>query len=352
MTAVRGEREAGRRPASPIVEAAAILAAALAVSASVVLVAGGDPFRALAALAEGAFGGPYQVATVLTKTCPVLLTGLSVSLAFRSGFWNIGAEGQFVAGAIAGSALALAAPAVPAPLVLPASLIAAAAAGGLLAWGAALLKSARGAQEVITTILLNFVALHALSYCVTGPLQERARTQPVSDLIPEGARLARLAGSAYPLHAGILVALALAAAAHVLLFRTGLGLEMRAVGLAPEAARHARIPVGSRIAAGALLSGGIAGLAGMVEIAGSLHRLYPTISPGYGYTGIAVALLARNHPLWVVPSALFFGALEAGSTRLEQDAGVAYHLVLVVQATIIGASALLAARRAVAARET
>jgi simple sugar transport system permease protein len=329
---------------------ALVLAAALAASCAVVLAAGGDPARALAALARGAFGGPFQIATVLTKTCPILLTGLSVSLAFRAGFWNVGAEGQLVAGAVAGAALALALPGAPALLLVPACFAAAALAGGALAWVAALLKLVRGAHEVITTILLNFVALHFLSFCVNGPLQERAATQPVSDLIPEAARLARVAGSAYPLHAGILLAAALPIAASALLFRTALGLEIRAVGLAPEAARHVRIPVARRIAAGALLSGGLAGLAGMIEIAGVLHRLYDKISPGYGFTGIAVALLARNHPLGVVPAALFFGALEAGSTRLQQDAGVSYLLVLVVQAVIIGASAFLAMRRAREAR--
>ncbi len=327
-----------------------VLAAGLAVSGAVVAAAGGDPVRAFAALARGAFGGPYQILTVLTKTCPILLTGLSVALAFRAGFWNIGAEGQLTVGAIAGTALALALPGAPAVLLIPAALLVAALAGGSLAWAAAHLKLARGAQEVITTILLNFVALHFLSFVVNGPLQERARTQPVSDLIPAGARLARVAGRAYPLHAGIFLAVALAIVAYFVLFRTALGLEIRAVGLAPEAARHARIPVARRIAAGALLSGGIAGVAGMVEISGVLHRLYDKISPGYGYTGIAVALLARNHPIGVIPAALFFGALEAGATRVQQEAGVSYHIVLVVQAVIIAACAVLAARRARDAR--
>jgi simple sugar transport system permease protein len=131
--------------------------------------------------------------------------------------------------------------------------------------------------------------------------------------------------------------------AYALLFRTGFGLEIRAVGLAPEAARHARVPVASRILAAASLSGAAAGLAGAVEVAGNLHRLYDKISPGYGYSGIAVALLARNHPLWVIPSALFFAALDAGSTRMQQEAGVSYLLVQVVQAVVVAAAAFVAA---------
>jgi simple sugar transport system permease protein len=329
----------------------AVLALALGAAAFVVMLSGGDPLRALGALARGAFGGRYQILTTLTKSCPLILTGLAASIAFRTGFWNIGAEGQLIAGAVAAVAASLALAAlsdaalVPA-LMIPASLAAAAAAGGALALAAAFLKLRRGAHEVITTILLNFVALHFLSYCVNGPLQERAATQPVSELIPAAARLPRIAGSANPLHAGIVIAVVLAIAAYVLLFRTAAGLELRAVGLAPNAARHARIPVGSRIAVAALLSGGAAGLAGAIEIAGNLHRLYDKISPGYGYTGIAVSLLARNHPIWVIPAALFFGALDAGATRMQREAGVSYLLVLVVQAIVIVAAAVAAARRA------
>ncbi len=334
---------------SPAAAAAGVLACAFLAAALVVLLAGGDPARALGALMRGAFGGRYQLATLVTKACPLIFTGLAASIAFRTGFWNIGAEGQLIAGAIAAVALSFWLDALPALVLIPAALCAAAAAGGALALVAALLKLRRGAQEVITTILLNFVALHFLSYCVNGPLQEAARTQPVSDLIPVAARLPRIAGSAFPLHAGIFVALALAAVAYVVMFRTAFGLEIRAVGFAPVAARHARIPVASRIVAAALLSGGMAGLAGAVEIAGNLHRLYDKISPGYGYAGIAVALLARNHPLWVIPAAFFFGALDAGSTRMQQEAGVSYLLVLVVQAIIIASAAVAAARRVPAA---
>jgi len=338
-----------RAARSPAAGAAGVLGAALLAAAVVVLLAGGDPARALGALARGALGGRYQLATLVTKACPLILTGLAASIAFRTGFWNIGGEGQLVAGAIAAVVVSFALAALPAAALIPAAFVAAAAAGGAFALVAALLKLRRGAQEVITTILLNFVALHFLSYCVNGPLQEASRTQPVSDLIPAAARLPRIAGSALPLHAGIAVALALAVAAYVLLFRTAFGLEIRAVGLAPVAARHARIAVGSRVAAAALLSGGMAGLAGAIEISGNLHRLYDKISPGYGYSGIAVALLARNHPLWVIPAALFFGALDAGSTRMQQEAGVSYLLVLVVQAIIIASAAVAAARRAPAA---
>lgn len=345
----RGSRLA--RLATGVAPTIAVLALAFGVAAVIVLLAGGDPLRAIGALAQGAFGGRYQILTLLTKTCPLILTGLAASLAFRTGFWNIGAEGQLIAGAIAAAATTFVLAALPKAahvpaLMIPVSLAAAAAAGGALALAAALLKLRRGAHEVITTILLNFVALHFLSFCVNGPLQERAATQPVSELIPVAARLPRIAGSAYPLHAGIFIAVALAIVAYWLLFRTAAGLELRAVGFAPNAARHARIPVGSRIAAAALLSGGAAGLAGAIEIAGNLHRLYDKISPGYGYTGIAVSLLARNHPLWIVPAAIFFGALDAGSTRMQREAGVSYLLVLVVQAIVIVAAAVAAARRA------
>lgn len=324
-----------RRLAEALLAPVAMAAAALALCAVVVALAGASPAAALRALWAGAFGSTYAVWTVVAKTTPLLLTGLAVALAFRCGFWNIGAEGQFTVGAIAAAAVGLSATGAPGALLAPAAFSAAVAAGAAWCLIAAVLRTKRGANEVITTIMLNFVALYFLSYCVHGPLQEAARTQPVSDLVPPSMRLARIAGPQYPAHAGIFVALAAAALLDVLLLRTTAGYRVRAVGLAPQTARLSGISVAGNVLLTALLSGGLAGLAGAVEITGVLHRLYDRVSAGYGYTAIAVALLARLRPAAVLPAALFFGALDAGSSRLQQDAGVSYVVVLVVQAVVI-----------------
>jgi simple sugar transport system permease protein len=325
----------------------ALIAAALAASALVVLASGHDPLAALSALFEGAFGSAYGFANVWTKTCPLLLTGLAVLVAFRAGFWNIGAEGQFAVGAIAAGWIGAMTwlPPVVHPLVAFAAAFAAGAAWCLIA---AWLRVRRGALEVISTILLNFVALYLLSWLVHGPLMQESGAQPIGDPVAPSARLPRLFGGGTTLHAGILIALAAAAAGHFLFSRTETGFRLDAVGRNPRAAAWAGIPVGRALITAAAISGGLAGLGGAVEVLGVLERLFDKVSPGYGFTAIAVALLARLKPAALLPAALFFGALEAGSSRMQQVAGVSHVLVLVVQAIVILASAasgVLAARK-------
>lgn len=341
---------ATRRPAGTrlALQQTGILLAAVVLSGVLVVAAGKDPFRAMAALLEGAFGSAYGFLNVWTKACPLLLAGLAVLVAFRAGFWNIGAEGQFVVGAIVAGWLGTATgwpPVVHQIAVLAAASVAGASWCLLAAW----LKVRRGAFEVISTIMLNFVALYVLSWLVHGPLQQASGAQPVGDPIAASAELPRLFGRGYTLHAGILLALAAVGAGHVFLARTETGFRIRAVGMNARAAAWAGIPVTRSLMAAAAVSGGLAGAAGAVEVLGVLGRLFDKVSPGYGFTAIAVALLARLRPLALLPAALFFGALEAGSSRMQQDADVSYVLVLVIQAVVILASVttgLLARREA------
>jgi simple sugar transport system permease protein len=314
-----------------------MLAGGLAVSALLVLAAGQDPAAAMAALFRGAFGSAYGFLNVWTKACPLLLTGLAVLVAFRAGFWNIGAEGQLVLGAVAAGWIGTAS-GVPAGLHPALALAAAFAAGAAWCLVAAWLRVRRGASEVIATLLLNFVALYLLSWLVHGPLMQASGAQPIGDPVAESARLPRLFGRTFTPHAGLLLAFAAVGAAHVALARTETGFRLRAVGLNPRAAAWAGVPVERSVVTAAVLSGGIAGVAGGVEILGVLGRLYDKVSPGYGFTAIAVALLARLRPVALVPAALFFGALEAGSSTMQQEAGVSHVLVLVVQAVVILAS--------------
>jgi len=268
------------------------------------------------------------------KAIPLILTGLAVALAFRCQIWNIGAEGQFLGGMLACLWVGAQGVVLPAGLWLAAALATGMAAGALWAGVAAALKLGRGVPEVISTIMLNFIALRLVSYAVTGPLQEPERLAPQTALIAEAARLARL-GEGTRLHAGLYLALMAVLGVTLLLFFTVAGFRLRAVGLNPVAAGTARIPVARTTAIAFLVSGALAGLAGAVELAGVNHRIYEGSSPGYGYTAIAVALLGRLHPVGVMVAGLFFGAMAAGSSEMQRSAGISSVVIYVIQAITI-----------------
>lgn len=316
----------------------ALLAGAIVLSSALVFISGKNPFDAWSALAAGSFGSWNAFLNVWTKTCPLLLTGLAVAIAFRSGFWNIGAEGQFIAGAIAAGAIG-AMSGIPAPIHYALVAIGGFGAGALWCLAAAWLRFHRGASEVISTILLNFIAAYLLAWLVHGWLMQESRAQPIGDPIAQALRLPRVGGAGSTLHVGVFFALLSSFAGHHFFRRTKTGFHLRAVGANPVASTWAGIPVRRRIAIAAILSGGIAGLAGVMEILGVLGRLFDRVSPGYGFTAIAVALLARLEPLALIPSAFLFGALDAGSSRMQQEAGVSHVLVLVIQGIVILASA-------------
>ena len=295
--------------------------------------------EALLALLSGSVGSLAAWGATLRETAPLLITGLAVALAFRGGVWNIGAEGQLLAGALCATVIATRwCVGAPAWVLVPAVVLAGACGGALFGAIAGGLRAARGVSEVISTILLNFVATCLISLAVHGPLQEAARAYPKSDPFPAAALLPALGR----VHAGLLLALALACVLHVLVWRTPFGFRLRAVGLAPTAARFAGISP-ERVALSTLvLSGALAGLAGACEVAGVTGQLYEGLSAGTGYTAIAVALLARLQPLWVIPSALLFGALEAGAAAMQREAGVPAEATKIVQGVVILVSAALA----------
>jgi len=292
-----------------------------------------------------------ELAAVLARATPLLIAGLAVALAFRAGIWNIGAEGQLLAGAVVAAWIGTRWGVESRLVALAVIPVAAAVAGALWAAVPALLRARFGVIEVITTIMLNFVAEHLVGYLVHGPLQEAARTYPQSDPIAAAARLAPIV-SGTRLTLAFPAAVLLAVLLWVFLTRTTPGFALRAGGASPLAARvSGRIRVTRVTAYAFLASGAIAALAGAAEVSGVTFALYERLSPGYGYTAIAVALLARLHPLWIVASALFFGALEAGAAALQRSAGVPSVTVYAVEAAIIIALVVMdrTARRAVAA---
>jgi simple sugar transport system permease protein len=310
----------------------AVAAAALAASALVLLAAGASPLLALGALAEGALGDGFAIADTLGKTSPLVLTGLAVAIAFRAGVWNIGAEGQFLVGALAATAAAVPLGGAPAPVALLSALAAGAAAGGCWAVIAAMLRVHRNVSEVIATIMLNFVAIRLVGFAVHGPLMESAGRYPQSEALAASARLPMLASG---VHSGVLVAALLVPITWLVLHRTALGFRWRAAGDNAEAARLAGLAPAGAIVSAMAVSGSLAGFAGAIEVTGMTGRLFEQFSGGQGYTAIAVALLARSNPFGVAASALFFGALAAGSGSMQRVAGVSAVFVAIVQALAI-----------------
>ena len=308
------------------------LAGALVVSAFIVLLSGHNPLTAFAALIEGAFGSRDSLSEVAVKACPLLLTGLAIAVSFQAGVWNIGVEGQLLMGALALAAVGTRT--LPAAVALPVNLGLAAMLGALWAGVAGMLKLRRNVNEVISTIMLNFIALGLISYLVQGPLMEAAGRYPQTDAIASAAWMPRMVAG-YRLHYGLPLAVLIAVALHVLLYRSVAGYEMRAAGLNATAARLAGIAVERRLLLALTLSGALAGLAGGIEVSAVTHRLYERFSPGWGFTAIAVGLLGRLSPAGVVVAALFFGALDAGSNAMQRTAGVSSVLVSVIQGIVI-----------------
>ena len=314
-----------------------------------ITLAGHDAGLALGAMFRGAFGSWFALTSAtLPRSIPLIILGFGFALAFRAGALNIGGEGQFLAGAIAATWVGLHARDLPPVLAVSALLLAAALAGMLWIVVPVWLRLRFGVLEVISTLLLNFVAAALVSFMVLGPLQEPLGIYPQSDLIASSARLPVLPGTR--LHLGFLVAVALAGAGAWVFSRTIWGFRLRAVGVGPKAARiTGRIDTNRVTAVALLLSGSIAGLAGGVEIAGVTRALFQNLSPGYGFTAIAVALLARGNPIGILGSGLLFGALAAGAGAMQREAGipsVAGHVVeAVVIVTVLLADAVTRSRR-------
>lgn len=271
---------------------------------------------------------------VLVKATPLLLTGAAVTFAFVGGYWNIGAEGQLYAGAVAATAIGLQVGNLPAWIVLPLMLIGGFLAGALWALTPALLKVKLAIDEVVTTLLLNSVALFGVSALLNGPWRNPVSQWPQSPDIAASAIFPKLVARSR-LHLGFLLALVIMLLLWYILTQTTHGLRMRAVGLGTEAARFAGINVERTLLTSALVSGGIAGLAGVNEIAGIHYHLIDAISPGYGYTGILIATLGSLTAWGVTLAALLIGLIDTGAQTVSRVLGVPVYLGDVIQATLL-----------------
>jgi simple sugar transport system permease protein len=275
------------------------------------------------------------VVDMLVHATPLIIAGLAVAIAFRAGIWNIGADGQFITGATAAAWVGVTAPAAIGWLALPIALVAGAIAGGIWAAVAAWLRSRFGVLEVISTIMLNFIATYGASYLVRGPLQEPTHVFPQTSSIVTGAHMPVLVAGTR-LHWGFVIALGLAALTWWVMKFSAVGFRIRASGVNPFAARSAGLVDVPRVTTAAfVVSGTIAGIAGAIEVSGVTFALYENISPGYGYTAIAVALLAGLNPLGVIGTGILFGGLEAAAGTIQRNAGIPATTASVIEAVVI-----------------
>lgn len=309
--------------------------ATLLIASFLVLLAGASPFNVFWLVAKGAAGSQFALLETLTRATPLIFTGLAVAVAFRAKLWNIGAEAQLYIGAVVTVVLGTGAVAMPSPVLIPLIMICAMLAGALLLLGPAILKVRFGVDEVVTTLLLNFIIILFVSMLLEGALKDpMGLGWPQSKRVIADAQLPRLI-QGKRLHFGFVIALASAAIVWIVMKKTTLGYEMRAVGNNAEAARFAGIPVNGVLIKTALLSGGLAAMAGFSEVAGLKGNLTLDLSPGFGYTGIVVAMLAILNPLGVVVSAIFVAGIFVGADAMSRSAGVPSYIAQVMVATAL-----------------
>lgn len=314
---------------------AAALGMTILIGSGLALIAGADPFATLGLILQGAAGSQFALLETLNRATPLIFTGLAVAVAFRAKLWNIGAEAQLYMGAVATVVLGTGALAWPSYALWPAMALAAVLAGALTLLIPALLKVRLGVDEVVTTLLLNFIVLLFVSLLLEGPLKDpRGMGWPQSPRLIPDARLPRIVDG-LRLHWGFALALIAAVAVWLLQTRTTLGFAMRAVGANPRAAAFAGIPVGRVVIWTALISGGLAALAGFSEVAGLRGNLTRDLSPGFGYTGIIVAMLALLHPLGVVAVAIFVAGVFVGADSMSRAAGVPSYIADILLATAL-----------------
>ena len=313
------------------------LLAVLAVAAALVAVAGAPVGPSFGLMAQGGFGSVFALSETLTRAIPLVFTSLAATVAFKARLFNIGAEGQLYAGAIAAVAVGSADLALPTPLLMAAMLGAAMLAGAALLLGPALAKQWWNVDEVVSTLLLNFITLLAVGALLDGPMKDPgAMGWPQSPALPDGLTLDKLVPQTR-VHTGLLLAGGAALGFWLLLRFTTLGFDIRALGANTRAAAFAGVPVSRTVVLVALLSGGLAGLAGAVEVAGRTGYVTLDMSPGYGYTGIVIAMLAGLHPVAVVAASVLVAGVLVGADSMSRSIGVPTYL-----ADVVVASALLA----------
>jgi simple sugar transport system permease protein len=307
------------------------LAAALLVGAIILLLMGVNPIEAYGAMVQGVFGTKSGLTQSIVKATPLLLVGLGICIAFRASVINIGAEGQIILGALAATWFSLTFRSWPGAILLPLTLVAGFAGGAFWGFIPGVLKARLGVNEILSTVMLNVIAIQLMNLLIRGPLIDPAGVEAgtylaQSERLPEQVWLLRLVPQTL-LHSGAILAVVLAFVVYIFLWRTTVGYRIRAVGLNPDASRYAGIPVPFYQALALTLSGAFAGLAGAVEVMGVHHRLLEGITSGYGFSGIVAALFGGLHPLGTIPAAWLFGSLLVGADMMQRAVQVPSALI-------------------------
>ena len=305
---------------------------ALLIGAVLLIASGNDPFEAYSKMFDASFGSPRALSTTLTRAVPLGLAGLAVAVAGRMGLWNIGAEGQIIAGAIGAAWVARIGPDLAGPVLIPAMLIAAVLGGAILALGPAIAKARLGVNEIITTLMLNEVAIRIVRYLVNGPWKDpEGQGFPIAPVLPDQARLPDLFSRS---NVGLLIAALVLLIFGFYASRSKWGYELKIAGSSAEAARYVGVSLKAKILTVLVLSGAIAGLAGGIELTGSSDRLVEGVANGWGYAGIVVAALALMRPSGVAAVAVAFGGVQVGGLAI-QTLGVPASISDIIQALIL-----------------
>lgn len=318
---------------SELKKSLAAIGIAILVGALFILLSGESPIEAYGALLKGALGSPKSIANTISKSIPLAFTGLAVALGSRCGMLNIGAEGQLHAGAMASVLTALSLSFLPAPVLILVSIAAGVAAGMIVGGIPGFFKAKLNTNEVIVAIMLNYICTLFTSYLVNGPVKAAGSTAQ-TEVLPESVWLGRLIPQTQ-LTAALFILIAAAVLMYLFLWKTSVGYQLRAVGANPSAAGTAGIRVKTYMISAMVLSGGLAALAGITEVFGKYHRFIEGFSPSFGFTGIAVAILGRNHPAGVLLTSLLFGIMDMGSLRMSRVTDVSTNMVTVVQSLVI-----------------
>jgi ABC-type uncharacterized transport system permease subunit len=306
---------------------------ALLIGALLILLSGYDVSKAYLSLLDGAFGSAYNLAQTLLKMIPLIFTGLAVAIGFRSGLFNIGGEGQLYWGAFVTAIVSITFPNAHGAILIPLSLFAGAIAGGIWGMIPGYLKAKTGAHEVVTTIMMNYIGILATTFLLRNFFKEPGPIDQ-TPMIPEAVRLAELIPYTR-LTWALFLGIALIIIIDLFFKKTSLGYNMQAVGENAAAAEYAGINSKKMIVISMTICGAAAGLAGSTMVLGVLHRFITNFSPGYGFVGIAVAVLGRNRPWAVLFSALLFGALDAGGISMQLFAKIPMDLMTIVQGLVI-----------------
>jgi general nucleoside transport system permease protein len=312
---------------------------ALVIGAVMLVILKADPIAAYAALIRGAVGSRFGLTQTLVKATPLLLVGLGICIAFRANVINIGGEGQIIAGALAAAWFPLTFPSWPGWLLIPSTMIVGFLAGSIWGFVPGILKARLRVNEILSTIMMNSIALQLMNLLLQGPLMDpagvKARTfLAQSAQLPAQVWLPRLVPRTL-LHAGAIVALVLAVVVYIFLWRTTIGYDIRAVGMNPHASRYSGINVPTYQALSLTLAGGFAGLAGVMEVIGVQHRLLEGLTSGYGFTGIVAALLGSLHPLGLIPASILFGGLLVGADTMQRAVQVPSSLVTALLGLVV-----------------